>query len=198
MMRWNLMAGLPVLLALGCAPARYECKDPMPIPEADLKHEQCFSGPVPSFGFENLAIEGGGAKGVAYGGAVEALHQAGVLQKLKRVAGTSAGSITAGLIALGYTPSELHTILMDLDLAKFQDDGSVFRLVDHFGYYSGEYYLSWAQCQVARKTGDANTTFQQLHERNQKQGLPDLYIVTTDLSHAVSVRSATCWGTLSS
>lgn len=37
---------------------------------------------------------------------------------------------------------------------------------------------------MARKTGDANTTFQQLHERNQKQGLPDLYIVTTDLTHA--------------
>jgi NTE family protein len=183
-MRWNLMAGLPVLLALGCTPTRFECRDPMPVPEADLKHEQCFSGPLPSFDFENLAIEGGGARGVAYGGAVEVLHQAGVLQKLKRVAGTSAGSITAGLIALGYTPQELHATLLDLDLEKFKDDGSVFRLADQFGYYSGEYYLSWAQCQVARKTGDANTTFQQLHERNQKQGLPDLYVVTTDLTHA--------------
>jgi NTE family protein len=181
-MRWNLMAGLPLLLALGCTPKRFECKDPTPI--AEPEYEQCFSGPAPSFDFENLAIEGGGAKGVAYGGAVVALHQAGVLQKLQRVAGTSAGSLTAGLIALGYTPQELHATLMNLDLEKFKDDGSVFRLVDQFGYYSGEYYLSWAQCQVARKTGDANTTFQQLHERNQKQGLPDLYIVTTDLTHA--------------
>jgi NTE family protein len=183
-MRWNLMAGLPLLLALGCGPTRFECKDPAPTAEPDLEQEQCFSEPVPSFDFENLAIEGGGAKGVAYGGAVVALHQAGVLQKLKRVAGTSAGSISAGLIALGYTPEELHTTLMNLDLAKFKDDGSVFRLVGQFGYYSGEYYLSWAQCQVARKTGDANTTFQQLHERNQKQSLPDLYIITTDLTHA--------------
>jgi hypothetical protein len=83
-MRWNLMAGLPLLLVLGCGPTRFECKDPAPMAEPDLEQEQCFSGSVPSFDLENLAIEGGGAKGVAYGGAVVALHQAGVLQKLKR------------------------------------------------------------------------------------------------------------------
>jgi NTE family protein len=182
-MRLNLISALPVLLVLGCTPKRYECTDPIATPES-LNFEQCFNGSLPAFNFENLAIEGGGAKGVAYVGAVEVLHQAGVLQKLKRVAGTSAGSITAGLIALGYTPQELYETLLALNLEKFKSDGSVFRLVDHFGYYSGEYYLSWVQCQVARKTGDANTTFQQLHERNKTKNLPDLYIVTTDLTHS--------------
>lgn len=50
--------------------------------------------------------------------ALEVLHEAGITRPhaLKRVAGTSAGSLTAALIALGYTPAEARTLLLDLDL----------------------------------------------------------------------------------
>lgn len=195
-MRWNALVPLVPfaalsLLATACTPVRFSC--PVPgSPAARLEpvplEEKCFEGTaaVPDFPFENLAIEGGGAKGVAYGGALEALEQAGILGKLERVAGTSAGSITAALIALGYTPGEVRALLMDLDLASFKDDGAAgpARIVEDFGWYSGEYYLSWVQCQVAAKTGNPDTTFRELHERNRAQGLPDLYVVTTDLTRS--------------
>jgi NTE family protein len=195
-MRWNAVVPLVPfaalsLLATACTPNRFSCPTPgsaaarlAPVPLT----EKCFEGTdaVPDFPFENLAVEGGGAKGVAYGGALEALEQAGILGKLERIAGTSAGSITAALIALGYTPGEVRALLMDLDLAKLKDDGAAGpeRIVEDFGWYSGEYYLSWVQCQVAAKTGDPDTTFRELHERNQAQGLPDLYVVTTDLTRS--------------
>lgn len=51
-------------------------------------------------------FEGGGNLGTAYIGALMALEERGVW--FKRVAGTSAGAITAALVAAGYTAEELN------------------------------------------------------------------------------------------
>jgi predicted acylesterase/phospholipase RssA len=53
----------------------------------------------------DIVFEGGGAKGSGFVGALEALQQAGHTHR--RLVGTSAGAITATLIAAGYTPREL-------------------------------------------------------------------------------------------
>jgi predicted acylesterase/phospholipase RssA len=56
-------------------------------------------------GFVHGVFEGGGAKGVLYGGALE-----GVLRRklwFSAVAGSSAGAITAAMIAAGMTPAEM-------------------------------------------------------------------------------------------
>ncbi len=187
-MRWKIPVTLLLFSLSGCAtaPPRFVCTRPGR-PPVDLAQNRC---PLPAreFPFDNLAIEGGGVKGIAYGGALAVLDQARILEKhkLKRVVGTSAGSITAALIALGYTADEVLAILFNLDLEEFKQGGAggMARLVRHFGWYSGDYYLDWVQCQVQNQTGDPNTTFQELHERNQGLGLPDLYVVTTDLSHS--------------
>lgn len=49
-----------------------------------------------------LAFEGGGGKGVAFLGAIAALEKLGVIKNVQGIAGTSAGAITAFLLALGY------------------------------------------------------------------------------------------------
>ncbi|XP_066296178.1 uncharacterized protein [Branchiostoma lanceolatum] len=59
------------------------------------------------FKFENLVFEGGGAKGIAYIGVCKVLEDAGILPQIKRFAGTSAGAITAALLAIGLTPEEM-------------------------------------------------------------------------------------------
>ncbi|NGX62010.1 MAG: Photosystem I assembly protein Ycf3 [Chlamydiae bacterium] len=69
----------------------------------------------------NLAIQGGGPKGIAYLGAIEKLEEEGLLDELKRVAGTSAGAILATLLAVGYTYEELYEILMNFDIQHFLD-----------------------------------------------------------------------------
>jgi NTE family protein len=53
----------------------------------------------------DLVFEGGGAKGSVFAGALEVFDAAG--HKAGRLVGTSAGAITAALLAAGYTPAEM-------------------------------------------------------------------------------------------
>ncbi|NGX53060.1 MAG: hypothetical protein KR126chlam5_01367 [Candidatus Anoxychlamydiales bacterium] len=70
---------------------------------------------------ENLVLEGGGVKGIAYVGALKELESLNALSDLKRVAGTSAGAITATFIALGYDIDEIQAILFETDFSQFLD-----------------------------------------------------------------------------
>ncbi|HAA13805.1 MAG TPA: hypothetical protein DCE41_19785 [Cytophagales bacterium] len=53
-----------------------------------------------AYDFENLVIKGGGVRGTVYLGALEVLSQRGILSNIKRVAGSSAGALSALLVAL--------------------------------------------------------------------------------------------------
>jgi predicted acylesterase/phospholipase RssA len=53
----------------------------------------------------DVVFEGGGAKGSAFVGALQILKERG--HSLRRLVGTSAGAITAAMVAAGYTPEEL-------------------------------------------------------------------------------------------
>lgn len=57
----------------------------------------------------DLVFEGGGAKGIAFAGALQAFERHG--HKPRRVIGTSAGSITACLVAAGYSSQEILDVL---------------------------------------------------------------------------------------
>src|SRR5688500_16681010 len=67
-------------------------------------------------------FEGGGVKGIALVGALEAAEQAGITRWVN-VAGTSAGAIIASLLAVGHPPSQLRGILEATNYAKFADYG---------------------------------------------------------------------------
>jgi predicted acylesterase/phospholipase RssA len=54
----------------------------------------------------DMVFEGGGAKGIAFVGALEAFIAA--KHQSRRLIGTSAGAITATLVAAGFTPQELR------------------------------------------------------------------------------------------
>ncbi|MGI9838781.1 patatin-like phospholipase family protein [Vibrio parahaemolyticus] len=54
----------------------------------------------------NAVFEGGGAKGIAHIGALKAIEQYNL--KIDKLAGTSAGSIIATMVALGYSADELY------------------------------------------------------------------------------------------
>lgn len=75
----------------------------------------------------DLALEGGGVKGIALVGAVLALDEAGY--KIQRVAGTSAGAIAATLIAAivqrGKPMVDLKRYLDTMEFAKFMPEGKI-------------------------------------------------------------------------
>jgi len=61
----------------------------------------------------DLVFEGGGAKGMVLVGACEEFFSRG--HTFDRLLGTSAGAITAALLAAGYTPAELRDALAEKD-----------------------------------------------------------------------------------
>ena len=72
-----------------------------------------------SGGRVDLVLEGGVVKGIGLAGAYAVLEQHGYTPQ--NVAGTSAGAITAALIAAGYNAAELKEIVLSLDFKQFED-----------------------------------------------------------------------------
>ncbi|KXG43266.1 patatin-like phospholipase family protein [Tepidibacillus decaturensis] len=65
----------------------------------------------------DAVIEGGGIKAIGLVGAIFEAEKRGY--QWNRLAGTSAGSMIAAMLAAGYTASELKDELMNLDYKKF-------------------------------------------------------------------------------
>jgi NTE family protein len=70
----------------------------------------------------NLVFQGGSVKALAYLGALEILEQQLEMQKIKRTAGASAGSMIAALFAIGYDAKKLTEALAEFDKLSFLDD----------------------------------------------------------------------------
>jgi NTE family protein len=79
------------------------------------------AGPIETDAADGV-FEGGGVKGIAFVGALEAARERGI-ERWVNVAGTSAGAIIASLLAVGYEPQQLRSILEQTNYATFADYG---------------------------------------------------------------------------
>ena len=139
--------------------------------------------------FENLVFEGGGIKGIAYAGAISVLEEKGIMPGINRVAGTSAGAITATFLALGASGAQIEQILHDTQFTTFEDASlglvrNTWRLLHRYGWYKGDAFSAWAKKQIAMLGGDGDITFAELASRAKEQPgkYRDLYMIGTDLS----------------
>ncbi len=137
--------------------------------------------------FRNLVFEGGGVKGIAYLGALEVLEDKGILRNIRRIGGTSAGAINAILLGLGFSRDETREILWALDFNKFKDNSwgvvrNLWRLLDQFGWYKGDYFQRWIEELIERKTGSAKSTFADVEAMKEGRGFKSLYFMGTNLS----------------
>jgi len=117
--------------------------------------------------YENLVLEGAGAKLAAYVGVKRALEEKGLY--FKRIAGSSAGAIFAGAYAIGLCACELEELIMNEDLTNFQDDSwglvsDAFRIYSKFGLYKGDYFYDWYGSMLKEKTGNADITFKEVQD----------------------------------
>ena len=137
-------------------------------------------------GQADLVFEGGGVKGIGLAGAYRELCDRGYEPAC--VAGTSAGAITAALVAAGYTGAELQDVVLNqMHFADFADHGrfgflgEAAEFVATRGLHSGKYFLDWMGERLAAK---GITTFGQLRD----DGASDdsrryrLQVVASDLS----------------
>lgn len=136
-----------------------------------------------NYPFENLVFEGGGIKGLAFCGALEVLERKGVMRKVKRLAGSSAGAITAGLLACGYTYDRISQKLQEKDFNDFRDNvaGStlfsrgirkirgVWGVASRFGFHSGDDFYDWYGNLLQEAAGRKDVTFRDIESQFHKQ-----------------------------
>src|SRR5690348_16145525 len=106
----------------------------------------------------NAVFEGGGIKAIGIAGAVSVAEQKGF--QFHQVAGTSAGSIVASLLAAGYRGEELKNIVMNTPFASSVKKtailevpivGPALRLLAKTGLYSGDAMERWIKELMEKK-----------------------------------------------
>lgn len=75
--------------------------------------------------FKCASFSGGGAKGAIYSGAHEAMTKSGIIDGLEAVAGSSAGAITATMIATGITNEKFKKISGETNLKGLLGEGGI-------------------------------------------------------------------------
>ncbi|MEO8567706.1 MAG: patatin-like phospholipase family protein [Ginsengibacter sp.] len=140
-----------------------------------------------NYKYKNLALEGGGVRGLAYAGAIEVLEQKNILQHIERVAGSSAGAVTGLMISLGYNSGEIDSIFQDLKIQQFNDGKDIFgkikRIRKEYGLFKGDNLEKWLGHLIEKKMGDANTTFADLHQKHLQNNIfKDFYCTGTNIS----------------
>jgi NTE family protein len=137
----------------------------------------------------DLVFEGGGVKGIGLAGAFLELYKRDYRPAC--VAGTSAGAITAALVAAGYSGQELKELIInDMHFPSFADEprlhllgpaGEVIDVLKDRGLHSGTYFLNWIRERLEAK---GLKTFGQLRDA-RAAGTPREYrlrVIASDLT----------------
>jgi NTE family protein len=137
---------------------------------------------------KNLVFEGGGTKGSAYAGCLEILEQHQLYTPIERVAGTSAGSITACLLACGAMPEGLKQSVYNTPFKRFVDDkggifGDVYRMLFKYGIHTGDPLVKILKQHIQMYCGDAEINFTQLTKKSEEEPkrFKKLYVIASDL-----------------
>ncbi|XP_071957052.1 uncharacterized protein [Antedon mediterranea] len=136
--------------------------------------------------FENLVFAGGGNRLFAYTGALEVLHETGILKNIKRFAGTSLGALTACFAALGVHPREVVVEVEKVrrDIRKMLKDSrwGILSLIPNtlkrYGWHPANVYARWLELNLSDYAGKPDITFREFYEKTGKE----LCCVTTNLN----------------
>ncbi len=156
--------------------------------------------------FKNLVFRGGGMKGTAYIGVIEELYHMNLIDQIERVAGSSAGAITATLLSFNlgldetisllntlkfqnipqlkqdYNPKEMEWLpkFIGKEINRLSGDmEGIQRLITKYGWYSSEYFYNWLKTTIASYCeGNPLATFADF----KKLGHKELYVVATNIS----------------
>lgn len=118
--------------------------------------------------YQNLVLSGGGVKAIAFIGSLEYLDEIHILKNMHRFAGSSAGSIIAGLLAIRYPLNEIKKIMYQTDFSNFLENeyvDDISNLISKYGIYSTNKLYNWIGKLIAATTnGDPDFTFQQVYD----------------------------------
>ena len=138
---------------------------------------------------KNLALKGGGVKGVAYVGAIKELDKAGMFLPIQRVAGTSAGALMACMICAGYNVAQIEQLQVNIIFKKFKSGWNPLRLFTRFGIFTGDYIISFVEDLLEKSPMnlEAGATFLDM----KNAGCKELYVFACNTGmHTVQEFSA--------
>lgn len=138
--------------------------------------------------YENLIFEGGGIKGLAYCGCISVLEKLNLLENIKRYGGSSAGAITATLLAIGYNADEIDNIIRNTDFGSFLDDKvgfvrDTYTFFTKYGVCCGDTFSNIMKLHIKNKTGNEEYTFKNLYDDKKKE----LVITGTNLTNMETI-----------
>lgn len=114
---------------------------------------------------ENLALSGGGLKGIVYGGCFQALDECGILKNIKRLSGTSIGSVFGYSILLGFTPSQIQEMIYKINLTFLRDIhiDNILSFHNSFGFDTGNNIENALRVITEKQGFSPDITFEQLY-----------------------------------
>ena len=114
---------------------------------------------------ENLALSGGGLKGIVYGGCFQALDECGILKNIKRLSGTSIGSVFGYSILLGFTPSQIQEMICKINLTFLRDIhiDNILSFHNSFGFDTGNNIENALRVITEKQGFSPDITFDQLY-----------------------------------
>lgn len=120
---------------------------------------------------ENLVFSGGGIKIYTFLGFIKSLKEQNLLDNIKSIIGTSAGSVIASMICLGYKYEEIEEILLKIKINNFNNFKAedILTFFDNYGVDDGEIFSKILKVIIKAKTGDENYTFKQLFDNYKKK-----------------------------
>ncbi len=100
-----------------------------------------------------LVMKGGGVKGIAYVGALEVLREYQKHFEFNWFAGTSAGAITAALLASNHSVDELKKILLNKSFVDFLDNKKAIiqTFYKNSGLFEAHSFVEWMNTLLAKK-----------------------------------------------
>ncbi len=129
---------------------------------------------------KNLALKGGGVKGIAYVGALYELDKRGHYDTLERVSGTSAGALVALMIALQLKPKQIEDLMKSLDFNDFKKGWNPFRLFTKYGLYTGNEILNFID--TCYQASDLELNLKSTFKDFQKAGGKDIIVFASNLN----------------
>ena len=150
--------------------------------------------------FADVVFEGGGIKGIGLVGALKIFELNGYVWN--NISGTSAGSIIAALVAVGFSAEEIKELMLQLDYKKIADKNafnipifsSTHNLLFKKGVFKGSYLKDWmdeALCYKLKCPNKKKVTFGDLIipgetgillNNNKYKRKYKLHIIATDIS----------------
>jgi len=115
-----------------------------------------------------LVLSGGGIRGVAHIGVLQALEDMNYLDKIEEFAGSSVGALVLGIYLLGYSPKELWDFIVNFDFKNIKSI-SISNIMYKYGLDSGKSIEYIIKRLIHAKGFNDNITLRQLFNITKKK-----------------------------